>query len=98
MEKFVEVFLAYHSNCRIILSLDRSRTFGARQKGNLAKVLTRVECADKSLLPVLVLHEAFTLTLGNDEEVIVFFALLDLDFLWLTHDKFNLGYHVVFYV
>ena len=45
---------------------------------------------------MLVLHEAFALSLGDDEEVVVLLALLYLDFFWLAHHEFNFGYHIVF--
>ena len=61
-------------------------------------MLTWIERAHKPLLPVLIFHEAFALALRDDEEVVVFFTLLNLDLLWLTHHQFNLCYHIVFHV
>ena len=59
-------------------------------------MLPRVDRALESFLPMLVLHEAFALSLGDDEEVVVLLALLYLDFFWLAHHEFNFGYHIVF--
>ena len=61
-------------------------------------MLTWVDSTLESLLPVLIFHEALALTLGNDEEVVILFTLLNLDFLRLAHDELNLSDHVVFHV
>ena len=47
---------------------------------------------------MLVLHEAFALALGDNEEVEVFLTLLNLYFLWLAHHELNLGDNIVFHV
>ena len=59
-------------------------------------MLSRVECSDEPLLSVLILNEAFTLTLRDDEEIISRLSLLNLNLLRLTHDKLNLRNNVVF--
>ena len=59
-------------------------------------MLPRVECSDEPLLSVLILNEAFTLALRDDEEIISRLSLLNLNLLRLTHDKLNLRNNVVF--
>ena len=59
-------------------------------------MLAWVDCALESLLPMLILDEAFTLSLRNDEEVIVCLALLNLDLFRLAHHELDFGNHVVF--
>ena len=61
-------------------------------------MLTWIDCALESLLPVLILDEALTLTFCNDKEIIICLALLNLDLFRLTHHELDFGYHIVFNV
>ena len=59
-------------------------------------MLARVERANEPLLPMLILDEALTFALCDNEEVIRRFALLNFDLLRLAHYQLNLRDHVVF--
>ena len=96
VEQLVEVLLRDHADRRVVLGLDRGGALGASQECDLSEVLPWVQRAHKSLLPVLILDEALTLALGNNEKVIGGLSLLDLDLLRLTHHQLNLCYHIVF--
>ena len=61
-------------------------------------MLTGVQCSYKPLLSVFILDEALTLALGNDEEIIGRFSLLDFHLFWLTHNQLNLSNYIVFYL
>ena len=98
MQHLVEVFVADHTDCGVILRLDRRCALRSSQKSDFSEVLSRVDCALESFLSVLVLHEALALALGDNEEVVVLLTLLNLDFLWLAHHELNLGDHIVFHV
>ena len=95
MQQFVKVFLANHAYCRIVLGLNGSRAFRPSEEGDLSEVLSRIQRPYKSFLSMLILDEALTVALGNDEEVVGGLSLLHFDLLWLTHDQLNLGDHVV---
>jgi hypothetical protein len=62
----------------------------ASQDCDLAKVCSRVQRVDEVLLPLFVPHEALALALCNNVEVVSLFALMDLDFLRLSHHKLDL--------
>ena len=95
MQQFVKVFLANHAYRRIVLGLNGSRAFRPSEECDLSEVLSRIQCPYKSFLSMLILDEALTVALGNDEEVVGGLSLLHFDLLWLTHDQLNLGDHVV---
>ena len=97
-EHLVEVLMTDHAYRRVVLCLDCRCALGTSQQCNLAKVLTWADRAHEPLLPVLVLDEALALALCNDEEVVVFLALLDLYLLRLAHHELNLRDHVVLHV
>ena len=59
-------------------------------------MLSGVQGANEMLLALLVFHETLTFTFSDDEKVECSFALLNFDFFWLRHDKFNLCDNVVF--
>ena len=59
-------------------------------------MLARVERANEPLLPVLILDEALTLTLRDNEEVICSLALLNFDLFRLAHHQLDFRDHVVF--
>ena len=98
MQHLVEVLVADHADRGVIFCLDRRCALRSGQKSDFSEVLSRVDCALESFLSVLVLHEAFALSLGDNEEVVVLLTLLNLDFLWLAHHELNLGDHIVFHV
>ena len=98
MEHLVEVLMADHADRGVVFRLDRRCALRSCQKSDLSEVLSWVYCALESFLPMLILHEAFALALGNDEEVVVLLTLLNLDFFWLAHHELNLGDHIVFHV
>ena len=59
-------------------------------------MLSGVERANEPLLPMLILDEALTFSLRDNEEVIRRFSLLNFDLLGLAHHQLNLRDHVVF--
>ncbi len=98
MQKLIEVILGHHTNCGIILGLDRGRSFGACEQCNLAKMLAWAESSNKSFLSMLILDETFTFTFSNDKEVIGGLPLLDLNLFRLTHNELNFDDYIVFYL
>ena len=59
-------------------------------------MLARVERANEPLLPVLILDEALTLTLRDNEEVICSLALLNFDLFRLAHHQLDFRDYIVF--
>ena len=96
MQQFVKVFLANHAYRRIVLGLNGSRAFRPSEEGDLSEVLSRIQRPYKSFLSMLILDEALTVALGNDEEVVGGLSLLNFDLLRLAHYQLNLRDHVVF--
>ena len=61
-------------------------------------MLAWVQRTDKPLCSVFIFDQTFTFTFCNNEKVIRSFALLNLNFLRLTHHKLNFCDYVVLYL
>lgn len=76
----------------VVFGLDGGRPpVLVRNQCNLAKVASRAQNLHERIIPVLISHCDFALTLGNEEELIGELALADDDLLWIIHKQLHLG-------
>ena len=59
-------------------------------------MLARIKGPNETFLSVLVLDEAFALSLRYDVEIIRCFGLLNFYFFGLAHHELNFCYHIIF--